>query len=250
MKTKTTHTAVLFLVVLIFSSLLPAAGDPVRNDETVSLLFVGNSYTAAQGGLHVHLRNLALSADPGAEVFTRSVTRGGYTLQAHWLDRETRRTIYGHPWDLVILQEQSQRPVLDPGLMRQYARLLDSAIRISGADTGLFMTWAREYDPGMIEDLAKAYDRIGGELDALVAPVGRAWQMSLTERPELALHTTDGSHPNAHGAYLTACTFYAAIWQRSPVGFAYVNSPQISEDEKLFLQHVAWDTVQQYQEVP
>jgi hypothetical protein len=231
-------------VMAIVLVLLP--GTAIRADEPVSILFVGNSYTAAQGGLHVHLRNLALSADPLADVFTRSVTRGGYTLQAHWHDQQTRRAIYGHPWDLVVLQEQSQRPVLDPGLMRQYARLLDSSIRISGADTGFFMTWAREYDPGMIEDLAKAYDRVGGELGALVVPVGRAWQLSLDQWPELTLHTADGSHPNAHGTYLTVCTFYAAIWERSPVGIEYAGSPEISETEKLFLQQVAWDTVQQY----
>jgi hypothetical protein len=212
----------------------------------IRILFIGNSYTAAQGGLEIHVRNLALSANPSAEVITQSVTRGGYTLQSHWSDQQTIATIHSTNWNFIILQEQSTRPVDNPGLMRQYARLLDSAIHMARSRTGLFMTWARANDPEMIEDLAKAYDRVGEELEALVVPVGRAWEDSLAQWPELRLHVADNSHPNAHGTYLAACVFYASIWRQSPEGLAYVSSREITEEEKLFLQRVAWDTVQQY----
>ena len=52
-----------------------------------------------------------------------------------------------------------------------------------------FMTWAREYDPGMIEGLAEAYNSIGEQLEADVCPIGRAWQLALEQNPQINLNT-------------------------------------------------------------
>ncbi|MCP4709625.1 MAG: hypothetical protein GY869_13445, partial [Planctomycetes bacterium] len=171
------------------------------------ILFVGNSYTYYNGGIDTHLKNLALSADSDDPIETDRVTFGGYTLEDHWNNSTTLDQIQNGNWDLVILQEQSTRPVNDPELMYEYAGYLDGEITAAGAETGFFMTWAREYDPDMIEDLAAAYNYIGQELDAAVAPVGRAWQRSIQENPGLGLHNSDGSHPNVFGTYLTVCVF-------------------------------------------
>jgi hypothetical protein len=56
----------------------------------------------------------------------------------------------------------------------------------------------------------------------------------------------DGVHPNANGAYLIDCTWYAAFYRESPEGkVAPVNTTWTPEQAKI-LQKLAWDVVKNY----
>ena len=146
----------------------------------------------------------------------------------------------------MVLQEQSTRPIDNPNLFYQYAELLDEVITGSGAETMFFMTWAREYDPGMIDGLAGAYDTIGDQLDADICPVGRAFEMANDHDDHMDLHSTDGSHPNVYGTYLAVCLFYACMFEENPLGVESVSSPAISLEDSEFIQTIAWQTYLQY----
>jgi len=218
----------------------------VIHEHPNRILFIGNSYTYTNGGIDYHLQELVLSVYHHSEIECSSIAQGGATMEMHYNNANTLQTIEEENWDIVVLQEQSTRPVEDPELFYQYATLLDEVIISSGAETAFFMTWAREYDPEMIEDLAAAYNYIGDQLDAIVVPVGRAFQLSLTTDPNLTLHIGDGSHPNVHGTYLAFCTFFAAFWQESPVGIEYINDEIITLEEREFLQTISWETIHIY----
>ncbi len=210
------------------------------------VLFIGNSYTYFNGGIEAHLQSFVESAHPDYHFEAESITGGGYTLEMHYNTDSTLEDIANGNWDYVVLQEQSTRPVENPTLFYQYATLLDSVITRADSGTAFFMTWARQNDPAMIEELAAAYDSIGVQLDAVVCPVGRAWQNSLEENPLLILHSGDGSHPNVYGTYLAVCVFYACLFDESPVGVEYVNDEQITAEQRDFLQTIAWQTVLEY----
>ena len=47
---------------------------------------------------------------------------------------------------------------------------MDEVITNSGVETMFFMTWARESDPRMIEELAEAYNSIGNNSKQMFAP--------------------------------------------------------------------------------
>jgi hypothetical protein len=155
---------------------------------------------------------------------------------------------------VVVLQEQSLRPVIDRQAMHQYARLLNAEIKQRGAKTVFYLTWARQHipemqagadpatspayaramfevsgaekttdfdtwcqpqKPGLAGGLNRAYFDIAQELGADVAPVGIAWQMALAAEPPFVLHKPDNSHPNPAGTYLAACVFYATLLEAS-----------------------------------
>jgi Domain of unknown function (DUF4886) len=210
------------------------------------VLFIGNSYTYGNGGMNARLQEFVQVAHPELDFTADAVTGGGATLEMHYNNASTLETIENGNWNYVILQEQSTRPIDDPELMYQYATLLDGVITNANAETAFFMTWARAYDPEMIEGLAAAYDYIGEQLDTMVCPVGRAWQNSLQQNPELILHVSDDSHPNVWGTYLSICVFYASLFGESPEGVDYVIDPQITDSDRDFLQTIAWETVLQY----
>jgi len=211
------------------------------------ILFIGNSITYYNGGVDLHTMNLANSIDSTLAIVCASVTGGGWTLQQHFNSPTTIQTIQEGNWDMVILQEMTSRPVNDPELFYEYATLLDSVITEAGAQTAFFFSWPFEsvFDE-MIEQQSAAYNYIGNELDAPVIPVARAWQFSRQQNPELELFMEDGNHPNVHGTYLACCTFFAFLWDETPVGALYVNDPDITESEKFFLQTIAWETYEDF----
>jgi hypothetical protein len=65
-------------------------------------------------------------------------------------------------------------------------------------------------------------------------------------KPELELYVPDKRHPSLAGTYLAACTVYAALLGKSPVGNAYTAG--LPADVARHLQQVAWDTVKEYEQ--
>ena len=60
--------------------------------------------------------------------------------------------------------------------------------------------------------------------DASVSPVGAVWKQVRDSLPALELYSPDESHPSVAGTYVAACTFYAAIWRKSPIGSSYLST--------------------------
>jgi len=201
---------------------------------TTRILFIGNSFTFVNGGLDKQLKGLA----PTTEAVC--IVVGGYTLKKHWTDGNAVQTIREGKWDYVILQEQSQIPVINQIEFYDYVRKFDEEIRRNGAKTILLMTWERPDSRkfGVTTDnLATAYTAIGKELGVKVAPVGLAFARSILNKPELTLYSQDG-HPTMEGTYLAACVLYQTIFENSPVGNSY-SEKSIPAEMRAYLQGIA-----------
>jgi len=117
------------------------------------------------------------------------------------------------------------------------------------------------------EDESRFVSALGSVLDALVVPVPLAVVKCQTVRPELPMRYVNDGHPNQICGYLTACLFYAALFDHSPEGLAVdriVDSkivdeanPDVgpdgdpreymfSDDLRTFLQQTAWETMQEF----
>lgn len=212
---------------------------------TTRILFIGNSYTYCND-LPAMVQSLAQSADRDVEA--SQVTSGGKTLEWHWYNPGTLDALARSDWDFVVLQEQSTRPVEEPEAMLSAAKRLQA--RAGSAKVVLYHTWARQNIPEMQEGLNDSYFRVARELSCLVAPAGLAWQKALAENPDWVLHTEDRSHPNTIGTYLTACVFYATLFQTTPAGLTNVMKKEadvslvIDAEKAGQLQAIAWETVE------
>lgn len=207
---------------------VPSEARPTR------ILFIGNSYTYYNGGIDKEVEGLAPTSQ------TSSIAVGGYTLENHWNDGAAARSIRGGSWTFVVLQEQSQRPVIDPQGFYKFSSEFDAVIRASGAKTVLLMTWQRPDSVAMgvtTANLASAYEAVGRELGAEVVPAGLAFGRSLLERPDLLLYSQDG-HPTADGTYLAACVLYGIMFRQTPAGNGY-SGAGVNKDDAAFLQRDA-----------
>jgi hypothetical protein len=102
-----------FLVTL---SLLLIGGSTLGAERPLRIFFVGNSYTFVND-LPGVLTGLA-EASRGRRIVTGQHTPGGYTLEQHVKDGKAADDIRKQKWDVVVLQEQSVLPIVQPASMR------------------------------------------------------------------------------------------------------------------------------------
>lgn len=213
------------------------------NDVPKSVLFVGNSYFYYNNSLHDHVLSLLRSADPAGTYTATSATISGASLTMHDVDRllsaHRRRE-----FDAVIMMDCSWCAVDRTSVFRKTVAKDVAIVRRHRAAPVLFMTWAYADKPQMIGELAEVYTTAGNANNTLVVPAGLAFARSLSQRPELALHVPDRSHPSLAGTYLAACVVMASVYRRSPVGNAY--RAGLDDGTAAFLQTIAWDTVRDY----
>ncbi len=217
------------------------------------ILFVGNSYTFYNNMPQLFYK---ISESAGKDVLVEQSTFAGYWLNNHLSNDHTSYKLQKEDWDYVIIQEQSQVPTVKhwrEASMKPAADILNSIIKAGGAETVLFMTWGRKYGGEQLlydfassefanynhmqDSLEKSYRDLANYLDAKLAPVGLAWENALIINPELNLWDEDQSHPTYEGSYLTACVFYAILFNESPVGIDF--SGYLDEEMAWFLQSMA-----------
>lgn len=210
-------------------------------EQSRRILFLGNSLVASNSGVDLHLEALLRAANPEWDMTIMARAPGSYTLQTHFNDPQTRAAIQSGDWDLVILQEQSVRPVIAPELFYQYADSLNTMIRAAGAQTAFYMTWARGDTPEMYIPLRDAYRYIGAYLDAPVIPAGVAFHKA-EDNPQMPdLISGDQLHPTLAGTYLVSCLMMAKIWAQNPYGNSYIPSG-LSRSEAVLIQQLAWES--------
>ena len=209
----------------------------ILGQDSAKVLFIGNSYT--------YFNNLPgmltdLSTSLGDYVQPTSQVAGGATFQVHATNPATYTAINSADWDFVVLQAQSQEPSFPDSQVNSetlpFAEQMADSIRNNSICSNIlmFMTWGREYgDPqwvpistfdGMNSRLRNAYIRMADSIDASISPVGVAWKYVRDNYPSIQLYSPDGSHPSLEGSYLAACTFYASLFRKSPVGASFTSS--------------------------
>jgi len=218
--------------------------------DSASVLFIGNSYTAVN---NLPLLVFELADSQGDYFEYASQTPGGMTFQGHANSAATYTAINSSEWDFVVMQAQSQEPSFPESQVNTqtlpYAQQIADSIYAHDfcTDALMYMTWGREngdsqWAPistfeGMNMRLRAAYMRMADSIQGSVAPVGVAWAHVRANNPSIDLYTSDESHPSIHGSYLAACVFYASIYRKSPVGAPFIST--ISQADADVLQAAA-----------
>src|SRR5687767_12218175 len=167
----------IFPLLLLFTAINSTA------QITRKVLFLGNSYTA-YNNLPQLIKDAALSA--GDTLIFDSNTPGGYTLEAHTLDAVSQGKIAVGGWDYVVLQGQSQEPIVQTSVFNQGGYVLDDSIAQHNpcAVTMLYMTWGRKNGDasncasfpvmctytGMDSTLRNRYIDLAGNIDGEISP--------------------------------------------------------------------------------
>ena len=230
--------------------------------QPASAIYIGNSFFYFNNSLHSHVGSLIAEGMPGFKHRATSATISGSGFDWHDVASYFRPNAIGsysfdannkvvfnkmdRLFDVAILMDCSQCP-LHPQLkevFKEYAKKHSDTVRQHGAQPVFFMSWAYQDAPAMTEQLAQAYTQAGNDNGVMVIPAGLAFARSIAQKPDLNLYAPDKRHPSMAGTYLAACTTYAALFKKSPVGMKY--NAGLSAEVAAHLQYVAWETVQAY----
>lgn len=203
------------LVFIVFLSGLLS----VSAQDSIRILFIGNSYTFGNTGIttpELPLRLKEMGHLYGKTILTDFAGAGGVTLERQWKSGKAVNKINSGKYDYVVIQEHSLGTIHNSPNFEKYARKFSDLISENNSKLVFYMTWARQYRPSMIDTISYEYLKIAEELNALVAPCGFAWDMAGSQYPAIPLYWSDNSHPRPEGVLLNTFVFYSTLFGDIP----------------------------------
>nr|NQU91569.1 hypothetical protein [Bacteroidota bacterium] len=233
------------------------SANPKSNQDTCEILLIGSSYFN-YNNLPDKFENLSASA--GKAVYIEMHGNNGLYLWDHARSSSTLAKINERDWDFVVLQgvgvlvaypeHFAEHPVY-PSLitLRNIIHANCESTRMIFCLPWAFedgMTWYQNWTDDYEDMQIHVYNNTliySDEIGFEIAPVGWAWYgvLDAYNYPLHYLHMSDWNHPSLRGTYVMACAIYSTIFQESTVGNSYL--ADIPEEEALFFQQVATDTV-------
>lgn len=181
------------------------------------------------------------------------------------------------PWDWVVLQSYRDDLEGDKSLYMQFAPRFAELAREQGAQVLLYETTpttqnayaiAQYPDSSPVTNKAKSIGRLADQLNAKVAPMCYVGLKCQLGKPEITLRFINDAHLNKTMAYLTACTIYSAMFDRSASGLQVDSVTDIrfwnndrktgkdrdekpitkvfSTEERSYLQETAWEALNEF----
>lgn len=236
----------------------------LNNKPPKKLLFVGNSFSFYNNGIHNHLGSLIRANNEWERGVNRHklLTYSGGHMYEQILSIAGIFKIDKRGFDAVILQGHSNEAILASKKDRFEAGLKRAVdiVKEQNLEPILFMTWGYANDKEMANKVTEAYIQQGKKLGVRVAPVGIAFQKASVSLPNINLYVPDVlaskngnityrkdlKHPSVAGTYLAACVFYAMLFDKSPEGNLFTSS--LSETQANALQKLSWQVVKEFKQ--
>tara|TARA_Y100000994_G_scaffold135223_2_gene110749 strand:+ start:801 stop:1547 length:747 start_codon:yes stop_codon:yes gene_type:complete len=220
----------------------------INAEHPKNILFVGNSYLYYNNSVHNYVEFM-LREHYDSDIETKLSAIGGSRLHHHNIDHllDFKNLNLDQQIDLLVMQGGSTQVTNKQNQNEFIATAINYAEKAQnlGITTALYMTHAytkadSRYEPNLIKKIKTTYYSAAEASDSIVIPVGLAYELAYAARSNIKLHHIDGTHPGPLGTYLAAATVVASITQTSPVGlkFNYYNS--ITDEDRIFLQEIAW----------
>lgn len=255
---------VLITTLLTSASIVCAATAKTTSikSKAIRILFIGSSLTSVNN-MPIMLAEIAKSKGKNL-VADMSGASFGTGLTSHWDGGTTRKFITKGKWDYVSMESYTYGFYFD-----KYLRLFVKDIKDIGAKPLLYESNVNKGldgkpDPIQERNMYNLAKRCERDLGGIFVPACRAWIKLSEIAPDIDLYLpNDTVHANQTGAYLTACVFYASIFNESPEGASskfktgeYTDTDgkykdiilDLSSKPELvkLLQKTAWETVKEY----
>ena len=226
---------------------------PPRDPKVISVLLLGNSLTYFN---EIPAITREIAAREKRPLYIEAVTRSGVTLEQLWNQTDAPARIWLRHWDYVVLQggAGAAGPIHNAEEFNRYLTQFATEIRKSGATPLFYLVWRARSQRA----LEIASSQAAGRVRMPIVPVGVAWRR-LIESGRFRRLDWDGSHPDAFGAYLVACTIYSTVYGKPAHGVAHdfrhlalrhetyddaLRQQTITAEDARAIQDAAWRAVQ------
>lgn len=202
----------------------------------ISVLYFGNSHTSFHD-IPILVGKMIAYRHPKMTYRSKFIWCGFLDDAAN--NPSSKAEIEKHPWKFVVLQAQkismsgkykySQKEGID----------LAKSAKNRGARVLFFSEWGRRDVPndGVVQE--SIYQEMADVAGVCVAPVGRAWDIALAEKPTLDLYQSDGNHESTDGAFLTAAVFYGLFTDSDPAELADFEHFELTKADRTVMANAA-----------
>jgi len=237
-----------FIFLILFLSSFRLYAQTTKTDS-LSILFIGNSFTHMNDMPSIFSK---LAVAKGKTVHVEKNTQAGASFHVHTSRLDMFEKIKSRKWDYIVLQAFSRefchpKEYIDTASIPYFSQILDT-IKTNHSCTNLLLynTWA--YKNGFAEreeintfekmqdSIICGYRYVAEKFSIPIVPVGMVWKYVRETNPNLNLYVEDEAHPNKLGSYLSACTFFASIFDESPEGAL---TSTITTENALIIQKAA-----------
>jgi hypothetical protein len=224
--------------------------------QTVSILFIGNSFTYTNDLPAMLVQVASSDSTNTTQLEIQSVTRTGAHLANMWQEGISLKLLQSKHWDYVVLQENScwicTRDQVDETFSA--INLWVWAVRNVSAKPVFFETWSDKagsiqysdryvlggQDPDKVQqsihtnsaNLAKSY-----HMD--LVPVGDYWAYVRKQPKAPELYDGDNHHPRPAGTFLAAILFYRCFTGNMPTHVTYRPPDLTPEQAQLLIADVS-----------
>lgn len=197
----------------------------------MNVLFIGNSFTH-MNSMPVMFEKLAISKNVKINVLMSA--KSNHTFKMHSERADLYEDIDKAKWDYVILQGFSRElsygnEHIDTAVIPYFQKIVDTLYKNNPCvKLLLYMTWGYENgyaymnEIGTYEDMSASiesgYRYLAEKYNLAIVPVGNVWKEIRKQYPDYGLYQKDEHHPTKIGSYVTASSFYSAIFRSSPEG--------------------------------
>ncbi len=168
-----------------------------------------------------------------------SKTVGVEFLEEVGNDPMYRKELESQPWNFVVLQAQKISMSGKYEYSKQEGIDFAKLAKSRGSAVYFYSEWGRRGVEGDGATIEKIYESMAQAADVSLAPVGRAWDIALAEKPDLAMYAVDGNHQSEIGAFLTAAVFCGQLTGESPASLGAFEYQPIDKSTREFLASAA-----------
>ncbi|MEW6981899.1 hypothetical protein AAD001_04520 [Colwelliaceae bacterium 6471] len=212
-----------------------------QNVDSYKILFYGNSHITH---LSAPLGMMFQQGKPDKQVMISSSLSLQYLAERLENDADVAR-LTGENWTHVIFQAQKYS---QSGSFKYPTIAAETWVKKAKAQNATPIMFPEHPQRGRVKEARMVHYihlTIATNEASCVAPVGLAWDLALSLKPDLAMHDADGNHASALGKVLTAMVFYQVITGESADLLPYIAGLSADQETQDFFGQVASQAIQE-----
>lgn len=204
-------TLLLFALIITSCSKAQNTVNDVEPNDTVSILFVGNSLTYSNN-LPELVKNNA--KQKGIQVETSMIALPNYAILDHWDDGEVQKQIATGNYDYVIIQQGPSSQAFGREVLFEYGTKYKSLCDKNGAKLCYFMVWPSLTYYHTFDGVIKNHTEAATFNNAILLPVGNVWKTHFDETEDFDYYGSDGFHPSLKGSTIAAEVIVTTLFKK------------------------------------
>lgn len=193
---KVTFALLIFISIICVSTHPSAAQNAIPNNE-FTILFIGNSLTAANDLPKLVAKE---AKHKGILIHTKMIAFPNYAIMDHWIDGEVQREIKTKLYDFVIVQQGPSSQQDGREILIEYGKKYSTLCNKNGAKLGFFMVWPSLTYYHTYKGVIKNYTDAALINNAILCPVGEVWKKHFDTTQNFDYYAADRFHPSLKGS--------------------------------------------------